>query len=99
MGAGLVALAVWWWTVSRRRPMLVIAQSISFLCAVVAIYSIYEIYDFYSDVSEAGIDRIGWGLILTLIAAIVLTVLCCLQYLRIGSHRVEAERDAPAGRR
>jgi TRAP-type C4-dicarboxylate transport system permease small subunit len=69
--------------------LLIVAQVISCLCALVAIYAIYDAYDFYSDVSEAGIDHIGWGLIVTLVAATVLFVLCLVQYLRTGSERTE----------
>jgi hypothetical protein len=83
-GAGLAALAIRR-TASRRWSMLVAAQIAALLCAAVAIYSIYDIYDFYSDAGETWVVRVGWGLILTLVAAIALNVLCVLQYRRSRS--------------
>ena len=83
--AGLVALVIWRWTVSRRRPMLIVAQIIAGFCTAIAIYDIYDVYNFYAEVDEFGPGQVGWGLILTLIAAAALTALCFFQYRRSGS--------------
>lgn len=41
-GAGLAVLAIWRWTVSRRRLALIVALIAALLCAVVAIYGISD---------------------------------------------------------
>jgi hypothetical protein len=81
LGAGFAALALWRWTISRRRAILIAVQVIGFLCIVVASYAIYHvIYDTYAHVDDSGLDQIGWGVLLTLAGAIALMSLSVFQY-------------------
>ena len=71
IGAGLVALALWRWSTTNSRKILIAALVVAVLSALVAVYDAV-------DVPGDGVS-LGWGLILALIASIALTVLCFIQ--------------------
>jgi len=84
-GAGVAFLALWRWTASGSRPMLKVVQVSSLVCGGIAVYTIYEIRDFYIGGGYAWVEHLGWGVILTLIAALALTALSLLQHRRSRS--------------
>lgn len=81
-GAGVAASATWRWTVSLRRLMLIITQLVALLCIGVSVYAIYDIRDAYIGADGVWVDRVSWGLILTLTAATALLLFSFFQQRR-----------------
>lgn len=83
LGAGVAALTIWRWTITRSWVMLTFSQVASSLCLAVVIYAIYyDVYDPYVDAGDTWLQYIGWGLILTLLGASALIVLLLHQHRR-----------------
>lgn len=83
IGAAVAALAIWRWNISRSLVMLILAQVAGSVCTAVAIYAVYyDVYGPYVDAGDMWIQYVGWGLILTLLGAIALSVLSLRQYRR-----------------
>lgn len=85
LGGGVIALAVWKWATSQRRRSLLFAEIVAILCVSIAVYSVFDIRDFYADTGNNWMDRIGWGLIVTLASAFCLAALFLLMLWRTRS--------------
>src|SRR3954470_1105484 len=72
IGAGLAALALWRWTRTGSRTMLIAGMVVAGLSVLVCLYDTV-------DVPGGGVS-LGWGLILALVASVALTVLCLMQF-------------------
>lgn len=75
----VAALAVWRWTMTAHPRNLTVAIASALFSVAVAVYAAYEIRDFYLGADGSWMARVGWGVILTLIAAMALVALCVRQ--------------------
>lgn len=81
--ASLGVLAIWRWSASRSSVALALAQGAGSVSVVISIYAVYDVvYDVYVDAGDTWIDHIGWGVGLTAVGGLSLTLLCLVQYRR-----------------
>lgn len=96
VGAAIAAAAIRNWTDRQGVLSLSVAQAVGPLCVAVAVYILYsDIYDFYLDAGDSWGDHIGWGIVFTIVSALMLTGICALQYRRWRTRRAEIGSSSP----